>query len=393
MAYKNPQKTPDNVYIDIKVSNNGESNAVLMTYTQQKSEAIVDNPSEYYLSLVRWKVPGANFPILIMPIVEGQPDPNLSAYTVTLETAVDTVQRNLYYTERSFDTPPAQDPLNANPRQIVSSYYFIYEYQHVLDMVNQALYSAWFNLLGKPVGSEAPYMVYDVADGVFSLVAQLSQYGVDILATPIENPAIPPTYDADIKIFFNSKLQKLFNGLAVKYFDNTTLGRDAQILVADYKNNTWPLQNTLAFFPSPYVFIKQQYSSISSWSPVQQILFQTSLIPIQAEYTSVNRLTLGGTVTAPVTNSYKKILTDFEPLEDTTNKDVRQTLQYYPQGPYRLIDLTGTNPLQAVDLFVTWIDVFGNEYYATVPPYEEFTAKLLFVHRSLYKEHPGSNLR
>jgi len=368
--HKNSSYTPDNVYVDIKIPNLTQTTKnVLMTFEQQKDNPIIDNPSHYYLSLVRWKVPGGNFPVLIMPIVDGQADPNLSVYTVTLETSTDTFQKNLYYYDRSFDTAPGGDPLNANPNQKVSSYYFIYEYQHLLDMVNQALYAAWDNVTGKPVGSEPPFMIFNPVTKIFSLVAQLSQYGVEINALPLTNPANPPSYDADIKIFFNVALQELFTGFAIKYFDNATLGRDAQVLVANYQNNYWPVPSVV----SDYVEVSQQFSSAAQWSPVKQILFSTNSIPIQSEFTATSG------------SSYKKILTDFEPLADTPFSDARTTLQYYPQGPYRLLDLTGTNPLYKIDLYVTWLDIDGNEYYATVPPDDVFTAKLLFVKRDLYK--------
>ncbi len=369
---KTTQRSPDNVYVDVKVSNDGSERFVLAKYSQQKSEAILDDPSQYYLALVRWRVPGSFFPLLIMPIQDNQPNHYLSQYSVTFETSTDVHQQYLYYYSQSPSPDPV--PTDAIPEQKVNSFYFVYDYQHVVSMVNHALNSAFLNVTGKPALAAIPFMVYHEDTGRFGIVANLVDYGVDIQPTPIGNPTTDPTYSASIKIFFNEQLFNLFSGIPSKFFNNSTLGRDAQILIQNYGENSFPIQNTMVPWPSGLVITEQNYNSTSNWSPVKQILFQTSTIPIQAEYTSVSH------------NSYKKILTDFEPNYASPLLDPRQTLQYYPQGPYRLIDLIGTNPLYNIDLFVTWIDTDGHEFYAAVPPHDQFTAKLLFVRRDVYKQ-------
>jgi len=363
---------PDNTYLDIKVSNNGEQRFVAMSFKQTKSESYVENPSLYYLSVIRWKVPAFDFPLMLFPIQNDQSDPNLSQFSITLETSTDIFQYFLYFVPRTGAPKPDPIPANAIPTQAQSNYYFVYEYQHVVDMVNHAFQMAHDNVTGKPVGSEAPFMLYSAEDSLFSIVAQESQYGVSVTPQP-PPPATPtsePTYDADIKIFFNYQLYEFFNGFNNKTFPESTatLGRDVQIIVQNLNDsNLYAPDNTK-------VVMTQDFTSTSFWSPVKQIIFNTSLLPIRNEYTSVSG------------NSYKKILTDFEPLNDAST-DLRDTLQYFPQGKYRLTDLIGTNPLYNVDLFVTWLDVNGNEYPAYVPPYQQFSAKLLFEKRSLEKNY------
>lgn len=355
--------TSDNVYIDIKVANIGEDKKVPMRFTQMKSEAFLDNPSNYYLSLIRWSVPAFSLPLHIMPIQNNQPDINLSQYSITLETSSDIRQEFLFFTPRTDAKPPS----TAIPTQRFSEYYWIESYQHMLDMVNQALALAFSKLTGKPIDSSIPFMIYDTAEKLFSIVAQLSQYGVSInpLPVPPANPSSQPSYDAGIKIWMNYKLYTLFNGMP-SYFPQSAIqgdGRDNQLLIQDYHNNT---------FSATEIRLKQDLKSIATWSPVKQILFETSLIPISKEYTSLTA------------NSFKKILTDFEPSQDS-NRDYRQSLQYFPQGVYRLIDCIGTHKQYNVDLFVTWTDVFGNEYCPDVPVFQMFTGKLLFIKKNLYK--------
>ncbi len=361
--------TSDNIYIDIKVANTGESRGLPMRFKQRKTEPFLDNPSNYYLSLVRWNVPAFSMPLHIMPIQNNQSDSNLSQYSITLETSTDIEQTFLFYTSRNAEPTP----LNAIPTQKFTEYYWIFTYQHMVDMINQAILVAFDNVSGKPAGAIAPFLIYDEEAKIFSIIAQLSQYGVTINPTPIPpaSPTTQPTYDADIKIWMNYKLFELFNGFPSNFPTEPIApdGRDVQILVQDYKNNTW---SGSAGGGDQVVQIKQNFKSISTWSPVKQILFETSLIPINKEYTSLS------------TNSFKKILTDFEPIQNS-NDDIRTTYQYFPSGVYRLVDLIGTHKQYNIDLFVTWIDVFGNEYCPEVSAFQQFTAKLLFVKRNLYK--------
>ena len=251
---------PDNVYVDIKVSNTTGADNMLMRYSQQRSAPIVDNPSDYYLSLVRWKVPGGSFPILVFQVEESQLNPNRGVYTVTLETSTDIVQRSLYFYP-STSVAQQQIPSNVGDVQKQTEYYFVYEFQHFVDMVNSALFSAFDNVVGKPVGAEAPFLIFDVTTGLFGLIAQTANYSVQVDSTPASNPTDPPTYDADIKIYFNNELYNLFRGLASKAFSTLDQGRDYQILVANYGNNYWPNQNSPVLYPSDYLVVWQQYSS------------------------------------------------------------------------------------------------------------------------------------
>jgi hypothetical protein len=363
---KKKYASPDNLYIDVKVSNIGDKRGVLAEFNQTKTEPLLDNPSDYYLSLIRWKVPAFPFPLLIFPIQDNQPDPNLSQYSITFETATNTYQYFLYFTNRN----STASPTTAVPRQKQSFYYFIYEYQHLVDIINHGFQMCFENVTGKPAGAVAPYMIFDPQTKLFSIIAQEANYGVNISPSPIPpaNPTTPPTYDAPIKIFFNFKLFELFNGLPIKTFPEPVVDeKDAQILVTNTGNNVFDTDAS-----GNILQIQQNLISLAYWTPVKQVLFTTTLMPIKSEYTSTSG------------NSYKKILTDFEPIADS-DSDIRETIQYYPQGEYRLIDLIGTNPLFNIDLKVTWQDVKGDEYDAFISPFQQFTAKLLFIKRSLKK--------
>ena len=339
----------DNVYVDIIVRNISDERRINAEYSETRVEAIVDNPSDYYLSLVRWSLPAYNLPLNIMPIQSGSSTD--SEYSVTLEFNGDIQPINIQYISRNAVTPTTDQS---------SIYFWMFTYQHMVDLINTALDSAFSALAAPPIGSTAPYLIFNPESNLFSLIAQTTFYDLT-LATPI-------------KIWFNSKLYELFNGLPSN-FPNEILqldGRDAQILVNDYHNNLYNEPISAPVFPPLFYEIKQNFKSISTWTAVKQIIFETQLIPINSEYTSVSN------------NSFKKILTDFEPIK-SSDQDVRTLLQYFPQGQYRLVDLVGTNPQYNIDLIASWLDIYGNVHKVSIPYLHQMTAKLLFVKRNLYK--------
>ena len=360
--------TSDNVYVDLKVENVSEMRTVKAQFTQTKTTQLLDNPSNYYLTLARWKVPAFELPVLIFPINKSSnAGPDESQYIITFETSTGLYSFPLYYV--SYNVPNTGIPkLVGDGTAAPSKYWFVYSYQQMLNIINHALQMCFDNVVGKPVGATtAPYMIYDSATKLFSLIAEQPYFTCDITPQPSPPtfPNTPPTFDAPIKIFFNYKLYSLFNSIPSRTIpsNQATNHRDVQILVADYKNNTTP---------SGELIIQQDFSSVTFWNPVKQILFLTKLIPINSEYTSVS------------SNSFQKILTDFEPTNSWTS-DVQTTLQYFPQGQYRLTDLIGNQPLYNIDLTVKWLDIDGNEYFVEIPPFQQFSAKLLFLKRNLVK--------
>lgn len=359
--------SPDNIYVDIVVRNLTDGNRTINAeYNVRKSEPIIDNPSDYYLTLARWSLPAFNIPLFVIPIQNNQSDVNLSEYSITLETSTDTVQVYIDYISRNSATAPT----TAIPEQETSnSYYWIYDYQHMVDLVNNAISSAFSTITGLPVGAVVPRILFNPITNLFSLIAEEIDY------TTTYTPANPAQdrYDANIKIWFNYKLFELFSGMS-SFLPLSPIqadGRDAQLLVY-YIDNYYVEPNATALASDVYLQMLQQIKTISTWSAMKSVVFETALIPIGKEYTSISG------------NSYKKVLTDFEPLK-SSEQDVRTLLQYYPQGQYRLVDCIGTNPLYNIDIKAEWIDTYGNIHRLTIPYLHQMSAKLLFVKRNLYK--------
>jgi hypothetical protein len=72
-------------------------------------------------------------------------------------------------------TPYFTPPATANPRQQESPYYYVYSYQHWLDLLNNALTTAWRDVMYKAQltigcgGTQCPFFEFNPATGLFSV--------------------------------------------------------------------------------------------------------------------------------------------------------------------------------------------------------------------------------
>ena len=429
----------DHIYYNITIRNENPQNnnrPVLAKFEEERVQPLIDNPNDYYLTITRFTVPGSEIPIFIFPIQEfPNLNPNLSPFSVTLQHNGNIQQEFIIYSTRDLDLSPPTPPTANNPQWSRTSYYFVYSYYHMIDMINTALQTAFDNLATKPVGSIAPRLDYNQDTEFISWNIQRAFY----------DNALP---DADrIDIFINTPLLTYLE--AISYFFrgyDQALGRDWQLVVKDnvsiYNQSSCtpsPVQSVgittiplggpgsitittasphglkigdmielvgtdsnpsidgvyaVLTAPSPTTFtidvdvaivgaggagfvvkqcnfykITQQFNSLYRWNSFKDIVFLTNQIPVVYEYIRSNA---AGLV------NFQPILTDFEPLL-TEAGDARSSLQYFPQGPYRLINLNSSIPLKKIDVSVFWKDELNNLYPIQISKGQVLTIKLLFI--------------
>jgi len=327
----------DNIYYNIYISNKGDQ--AIPAFSQvRKDQAIIDNPTHYYLSVVRFDLPGQAIPIFIF---------NANTYYVTL---VDTL--GIDHTTTLILQPNA---IVIQP--IVGS---VYQYQQMLDMINVALQTS-FTACGVnvPVGmTDAPYMTFERTTGFFSLWTQ-QEY----------DPAIGGANT--VQIWFNSKLYYLFdNFLTIFAGEGNANFKDYQFKIENYFNN-------VPAAPANYYQFEQEFNSIFNWQDVQTISFRTT-IPVRNEFTP------NGAVDTGLVGS-EQIFIDFEPVSTTDAGAFRGYFQFYRTDNYRLIDILSDAPLTEFTLDVFWKDHLNTSYPVYIPPGTTLTLKLLFVKKDLYK--------
>ena len=166
---------PHHVYLDLDVINNNENNKVLpsLRFEEIRNTPSLDgDSSEYFCSIVRFTIQtGNSLPVFMPKIKLGQPNKDLTNYTVTLAwtTPVSQVDvsgsRDVIYSAEDFFAPEPLPPLDK--QDISSSYYYVHNYGHFINMVNTALANSMSDLKNQPgVGGalanvQPPFLDFD----------------------------------------------------------------------------------------------------------------------------------------------------------------------------------------------------------------------------------------
>jgi len=386
-------QNPDMVYYDI-VSTNFQSTSELdpfLRFNETRTNPIIANSGEYYMSIVRFSLDTYNLPNFICQIQPQQGDPNLSIYSVTLEyddgvggitTApqeyVDWVPQN-----KNLPIPIPPNQTSSGFQQNNTEYYYCYQFQFFLELINKAFIDAMTNLIaltGGAIGplaiAKQPVLTWDVTSSKAILQAQEDYFNQSNVAR--------------VKIYMNPPLFALFNSFPSLNFGNVgvTLGRNHQILVADYQGiNTisLPTNPVAPVVPTIYTQMFQEFSTIDTWTPVASIVFTSNTLPIISNQLSAPLIFNNGQTSTGIGNNanFAQIITDFQ-----TNQQVyKPNVLYTPTAEYRRIDMTGNTPLTNIDINVYWRDKLGQLNPFLLASGATATIKFLFE-----KKHTQSDL-
>ena len=310
---------------------------------------LLQNPHDYYLSLIRFKIPALNFPVLLFENDPTSATENAGDYFVTMFASDDpdvVEQTQLVYTNYNL----------LRTDQDTTQYYHIFTFSHFIRIINEALANCLANLPTAPPAADPPFFVFDP-------VTRLIEFHCSDTFLCGENGNGP--FEADVNILFSWKLYVLLTGFQYLILDNIP-GSNIDVKFLTFK--------TLEADNNDDTIIVQDFTSIANWNPVKQVVFETRLLPVQAQWTATSN------------DSFKKVLQDFEPLQNANN-DLRSVLQYFPDAQYRLVDVLGTTPIYQIDLSCKWVDIDGVEYFVEIPNNQIFSAKLGFIKRNLYKSN------
>ena len=155
---------PIHTYLDLDVLNNNLTSTTVapqLRFEESRNTPFVDgDSSEYFCSIVRFSIQtGNSLPIFIPRIETGQSDIDKTVYKVTLTWKItDTLSYNytasvLHITSDDTATKP-HDPTDS--QDMSGTYYYHYNVQTIVKMLNTALASAWNGLLALlPYSDEA----------------------------------------------------------------------------------------------------------------------------------------------------------------------------------------------------------------------------------------------
>ena len=452
---------PDIVYYNAQIINDNQLQKVdigldpVVRFQETRSVPLIKDISQFYFSIVRFTMNGPNkdLPIFIPAIQTGQSDINLTAYSITMDWDMNALPLTIggftpstlispqafipyisettgFYTNKGINTP--NPPLKS--QDIRGVYYYVYTYQHWLDLVNYTLANmvdtiqapnpyypqgsmgwlygvAWSTSTGGSAQTAANFAAlpsaaahngetWRVSDTGYFYVSNGTNWSSPITTlngasgniNPLTangtirilyNPSttlftlyFPSAYagnhwwnDNDynalyVKLYFNSNMYGLFSNWNNQFLGDETTGKVNQIIVQNLLGTN---QYTDQVSSHVYYTLEQEYNSTSTlWSPIESIVFTSTLIPVFPEQVGEPIVYGGGNDYASQnasSSAFSPIITDIA-LPMNTAHDYREFLEYTPTAEYRMTAFTSSKQeLRNIDVQVFWKSRLDNNLY------------------------------
>lgn len=327
------------IYYDLSIQNNDNigSAPVPLIFEEIRSNPYLSNPDDYLMSVVRFNVDTPTLPIWIPKIQTGQGNRNLTVYTITLKYLAFEFQQNLLFNPSDLSQPLPAPPLVS--QDLSTTYYYGLSYTKIMTMVNNAFSSAvaGLNALVALPTTVSPFMEFDPYSYQCILNAPQNGYA-DTLVNPIG-------------IFFNTPMWNLFSSFNSVYLGYTNITNGKNYQISTTTNNNIATINSVN-----YLQFYQEYPTIPLWSPIQSLVFVSSLLPCSPALVGVPKIIESGQTISDSNNAnISSIITDLEvPLDK--GFEYKPSVNYTPNGEYRLITLNGNNPINAIQVQVYWKD-------------------------------------
>jgi len=316
------------------------------------------NPSEYKGTILRLSIPIQEIPIFLF---DG--DEKGSDYVVTVDYGGLEVRQEVLFTTEWKGGPSSTPTTN-------QFYYGVYFYQHMIDMVNTAIYTAW-TAVGSPYQSP-PWFGFNPVTELFTLYYTNAYIG------------------GGFRLFFNNTLRILFASFNMDFYGYNIDKSTEFSFYRQYSTTAGPNSIPAGIvLPSNVLSVGltwyqiADYSTLASWNQFDKILLVCNNLPILNEFNNpinLNQSSSSSDVTLP-------ILTDFIIDVNATSRELRGILQYAPRAEFRWFDLVGTQPCSqfTVDIYAllkTSLNNYANLYKVLIPPGETIHLKLLFRKKS-----------
>jgi hypothetical protein len=401
---------PDYVYFNADIVCNrtidqGLGTDPLARFNESRDTAIINDASKYHFSIIRFACNGIgkDLPIFIPVIKVGQSNPNLTVYSTTLTSTVaydigGTVytgnfksQQFVQYISESVNAPLPPPPIEK--QNINTKYYFVYTYQHWVDLVNNAFNSAVADIQSQfatfwtasggvgtapTLTTKAPYLKYDTSSGLFSIYTDKYGYG-----GADRTSAGSATDNENFELYFNSNMFGLLTNFNNEYYGQDNLDGKDNLIKVQNKLGT----NSYIYDGTDYYITTQDYESTSTlWCPIESIVFTTSCLPVIPELQGQPVNYGESNIIKPFTSSsaFQPIITDIViPLENAHG--YRDFISYTPSAEYRMTSLSSSKQeVRQIDVNVYFRNRLDNELYPiTMFNLSTISIKMMFRKKSI----------
>jgi len=368
---------PTQVYYNLDVANeqigDGGVPPAKLQFTEVRSSNLLDTPSDYFMSIVRFSLDTAGSLPIFLPSIDTQqlngPNfPNKTNYLITLALQDASVNAgvpvianaDVYYIPHRSNVGVSENTRLRPPpftgqmtlEQATSEYYWVQSWGQWISMLNAALaecYKTLFDAVGTATGGAAfiaantefdvnnpPFFKWDDATCKASFISpyKLFNQGGTAAGTYVAGPPrnYPDAYDASttaynaqspqllsnakINLFFNAPLHILFSSFEWIFNSyNSPFGESFMMRVYNKMGENWVVKDASGA-PEPKqdwdaLVMEQEYGTGPTMCPVARIVFLASLIPVLPSNIGVPRIFSGSvSVQAQQNNNISNEITD-----------------------------------------------------------------------------------
>lgn len=300
-------------------------------YSETSTAPILQNSSEWSLSVVRFNLTTNEMPVYVFEDVPGS---GLFKYKVILEVGGLRVEAPI-----DFNLAGSQSPYEGT--------FAFYSYNGILDSINTAYVAAYLVI-------QAQYIL---------------QVGPWPATFPTQAPRVRLLPGNSTQIFFEPAYHLNSFGIGVNpallnkmgsfsWAVDTAAPYDALLDISD---KVW---NHVTYDSIDYLFAQEPGLSIQNWNSVRQIVFKTS-IPVESEFRSGQNV------------EKDQVLTDF----DLTGVIDGTDINFFPTGPLREYPMYNRSALYELSLRILWRGRDGVDHKWLLGPEDVATMKIQFHRR------------
>ena len=329
-------------------------------FTEVRTTPIVNNASNFEMAIISADLNGATKRLpLFIPMIDTTQTASVNQTVYWLgegDANYCTDSKVVMYVPTD---PTINAPSSALSQNLSNPYYYVYSYNQFLKMINTEL-----SALSFASSATKPFIRYNSDSDLFDLL-------------------MPTTLvSGNWYVYFNTVLFNLFSSFPyTKVVGSSSTLTDNNCMYRINTNIAQQKQETINGVA--YVVVPQEYSTTNSmWSPVQSIVFASTLLPVLNEKTSTPLIfddQNDNTTVKTSSNAFNSVILEFR-NDFKEGAEIVQNLLYTPNAEFKMMSLTGSNtPITNVDIIVYWrnrLDNQLNQLY--LPNFSNITIKILF---------------
>lgn len=358
-------KSPTIKYFNVVYNNyqvGVSTNKIPATVYKRYGQPIIDNCSEWYMSVERFNIPVESIPLFVY-------FPS-NAYAIH-------VQFGVFGISQIPDMISTIDTTNTS----AEGYYDIHYYDQFVRMLNTTLNNL-VSQITLPPGVTLPSIPHFsvTSSGVLQYTAPQYFFNDDKSPTDPNDP-IPGQI---IKVYIGNALNYLMEGLPI---NNDPGG--APVPPSIYRLVCYDTGNNMVAKPTYNEYVmssNSNYNTLVKWNDCKGIILTTDMMPLEPEIypqgiSTATSSPITGNVTfqdASILNR-KSIIGKYD-IQYNSPTQIRPTIiQYISFTKYRYIELLGSEPLTVFDLKIYWFDSINQLHQLFINPYDTITMRLIFV--------------